>query len=195
MMQTMAVIGASVILLMTSSVLGSEGSLRFPEVEGKALTGKKFAAPGDLGGRHNLILVAFLREQQEDIDTWIPRGEELEKADSSFTFYEFPVLPEMNSVTRWFIYQGMRSGITSEEARARTVTFHLDKERFMEHLGIESEDYISVFLVDSEGTILWRTAGRWDEEKEAGLKQALKRSPLSEPGAGEGAGEPGADRP
>ena len=195
MMQTVAVIGASVILLMTSSVLGSEGSLRFPDIEGKALTGDDFEVPGDLGSRHNLILVAFLREQQEDVDTWIPKAEKMEEADSSFAFYEFPVLPEMNRVTRWFIYQGMRSGITSEDARARTVTFHLDKEKFRQHLGIESEEYISVFLVDSEGTLLWRTVGTWDEEKEADLKQTLQRPPLPEQDAGEGAGEPGAERP
>ncbi len=170
---TMALFGVSLALLMVSSVLGSEADPAFPHISGKALTGKEFKVPDDLAADCNLILVAFLREQQEDIDTWIPAAEDLEESDSNFTFYEFPVLPEMNRVTRWFIYRGMRSGIGSEEARARTVTFHLDKEEFRRNLNIESEDYISVFLVDSEGTLLWRSTGRWSEEKSDELRRVL----------------------
>jgi hypothetical protein len=79
----------------------------------------------------------------------------------------------MNSVSKWFIYRGMRSGITSERARERTVTFHLDKEQFRRDLGIESEDYISVFLVDSEGALIWRGLGEWSQEKEDSLRRAL----------------------
>lgn len=170
---TASLLGGALVLLMISSVLGSEGQVAFPHVEGKALTGSKFEVPGDLAGDYNLILVAFLREQQEDIDTWMPGADSLEKTNENFAFYEFPVLSEMNAVSRWFIYQGMRGGITSEAARARTVTFHLDKEEFRRQLGIESEDYISVFLVDSASTVLWRTSGKWSEEKEGELREAL----------------------
>jgi hypothetical protein len=152
----------------------------FPSVEGKALTGDKFKVPEDLTKRYNLILVAFQREQQEDIDTWIPGLEELEKAREDFRFYEFPVLPEMNAMVRWFIYQGMRGGITSEEARTRTVTFHLDKERFTKHLGIESEDQIYLFMVNPEGLVLWKDSGIWSEEKERDLVDFI--SPAENPG-------------
>jgi hypothetical protein len=164
-----------ILLFLASFVAGSEGSAVFPRVEGKALTGEEFQVPDSLAGDFNLILVAFLREQQEDVDTWIPRADSLESEQEGFTFYEFPVLPEMNAVSRWFIYQGMRSGIASEAARARTVTFHLNKDEFRENLGIESEDYISVFLVDSEGKVIWRTSGTWSQQKEDELREVLAR--------------------
>ena len=193
MSDTIAFLGMAIVLLTLSAVLGSEGGIVFPRVEGKALTGDKFEVPGDLGRARNLILVAFLREHQEDIDTWIPRADSLETALEDFTFYEFPILPQMNAVSRWFIYRGMRGGITSDTARERTVTFHLDKETFRKSLGIESEDYISVFLVNAEGTVLWRTTGKWSREKEEELRKALGE----EPGADEaGSGNlPGAEEP
>jgi hypothetical protein len=173
MIETITLIGASIALLMTSTVVGSNAETAFPGIQGRALTGEDFEVPGDLAADYNLILVAFLREQQQDVDTWIPGAESLAESDSNFAFYEFPVLPEMNRLTRWFIYRGMRGGITSEEARARTVTFHLDKEKFRQRLGIETEEHISVFLVDSAGTLLWRTSGRWSQEGQEELKEAL----------------------
>jgi hypothetical protein len=181
---SIAFLGAAIVLLAVSTGLGSEGETVFPRVEGKALTGDKFEVPGDLGRARNLILVAFLREHQEDIDTWIPRADSLEKAFEDFTFYEFPILPEMNAVSRWFIYRGMRSGITSDSARARTVTFHLDKQPFRESLGIESEDYISVFLVNAEGAVLWRATGKWNREKEQDLRKTLGKAPRGDDAGG-----------
>jgi len=167
-------------LLFTSMVAGESG-IRLPSIEGKALTGDKFAAPGDLTKPYNILLIAFLREQQEDIDTWLPRLEKLEDTDQGIAVYEFPILPEMNPVTRWFIYQGMRGGIPSERARSRTVTFHLDKERFRNALKIGTEDSIQVFLADSSGTVIWREAGVWSEAKQREMMSFIR--PQEKPGA------------
>jgi hypothetical protein len=178
---TFTLIWAALVLSVVSSLVGGEAETVFPRIEGKALTGRKFEVPGDLAKAHNLILVAFLREQQEDVDTWIPRAESIESSDPDFAFFEFPVLPEMNPVSRWFIYQGMRGGIPSEEARARTVTFHLEKEEFKRTLGIASEDHISVFLVDPEGAVIWRSKGRWSQEKEGDLRSVLEKAGSDRP--------------
>ena len=167
------VLSVILILLLCTSLVAGDPETRFPSIEGKALTGDKFLAPEDFNKAHNLLLVAFQRTQQEDVDTWIPRLERVEDTNEDFAFYEFPILPEMNAVARWFIYQGMRGGISQERARARTVTFHLDKERFKEQLGIESEDLIQIFLADSTGVIIWRESGIWSEEKEEELLRVL----------------------
>ena len=161
-----AVLSVVLTLLLCASLVADEGEIRFPSIEGKALNGDEFAVLEKLSKPHNLLLVAFQRKQQEDVDTWIPKLERVEDANENFAFYEFPVLPKMNMMARWFIYQGMRSGITSDRARARTVTFHLDKGEFKQNLGIDSEDVIQVFLVDSTGVVTWRSSGTWSEAKE-----------------------------
>jgi hypothetical protein len=160
------VLSVIITLILCTSLVADDAEIRFPSIEGKALTGERFAVPENLTKPHNLLLVAFQRKQQEDVDTWIPRLEKVEDANEDFTFYEFPVLPEMNMMARWFIYHGMRSGITSDRARVRTVTFHLNKEEFRKSLGIDSEDIIHVFLVDSTGMVTWRASGTWSEAKE-----------------------------
>jgi hypothetical protein len=168
-----ALVALAVMLALVVPMLGSEAEPGFPEIEGKALTGEEFRVPEDLTRPHNLLLIAFLREQQQDVDTWIPKLEKVEDANEDFTFYEFPVLPEMNRAARWFIYHGMRSGITSDRARSRTVTFHLDKGKFKKSLGIDTEDIIQVMLVDSTGVVTWRDSGTWTEEKEKALLEIL----------------------
>jgi hypothetical protein len=180
-------LGAGVCLLMGVTLMGAEGKQTFPAVEGKALTGEAFKVPASFSKTYNLALIAFLREQQRSIDTWIPELEKLERSNPDFAFYEFPVLPEMNAIARWWIYQGMRSGIRSEQARARTVTFHLDKSEFRRHLGIAGEDSIQLFLLDRAGAVLWRSSGKWSRDKEDALRQFLlrestvKEAPRDEP--------------
>jgi hypothetical protein len=166
-------LGLMLTILLFTSLAAGESDFRFPVSEGKALTGERFIVPDSLAKARNLMLIAFLREQQADIDTWLPRLEAIEDERSDFAVYEFPVLPEMNRVTKWFIYQGMRGGITSERARARTVTFHLDKEEFRKSLQIADEDSIQVFLTDSDGKVLWRNSGVWSETKQSDMMRFL----------------------
>ena len=146
----------------------------FPTVSGKNLTGQTFTFPTDLDKEFNLIAVAFLREQQADVDTWIPKMEILEEQYPQFAFYEVPTIRKMNPVSRWFIYEGMRSGIPSERARLRTVTLHIDKTPFTKTLGIETEQQIYLYLTDREGKILWQTDRLWSEQKQQQLLAFLQ---------------------
>lgn len=59
---------------------------------------------------------------------------------------------------RWFVNQGMRSGIKNLECRRRTVTFSLDKEGFCRTRGLPDEEWIYVRLVGREGARSQRTS-------------------------------------
>lgn len=193
MIRAISVLAAAVCMVTGVALMGAEGESVFPAITGKSLAGEEFRVPKGFTAEHNLVLVAFLREQQKSIDTWIPRMEELEDSNEGFAFYEFPVLPKMNAIAKWWIYQGMRSGIRSEQARARTVTFHIDKAGFKQHLGIATEDSIQVFLLNRDGMILWRSTGEWSRSKEDALRRALGEE-ADEVETPEEGGEPGDDR-
>ena len=45
--------------------------MRFPEVTGTSLEGRRFRLPGDFDGRPTVALVAFQRRQQSDVETWV----------------------------------------------------------------------------------------------------------------------------
>lgn len=146
----------------------------FPAVTAFNLEKHDFKLPGDFEGDRNLILVAFEREQQKNVDTWLHEMKQFEEVDSKFRFYELPTIQRPLAPVRWFIDNGMRSGIPDRKARQRTITLYLDKKSFCDSLLITDQTRIYAFLVDRAGNVLWRSEGDFDDTKGASLKNALQ---------------------
>lgn len=142
---------------------------RFPEVQGTNLDGKDFQLPRDFEGTLNLVFVAFQREQQLMVNTWLPTADLLENIHPELRFYELPTISRMNPFARWFINTGMRSGIKDPKSRRKTITLYLDKESFRKDLGIPGEDNIHILLVDKQGKVFWRSEGPCNVEKAKNL--------------------------
>lgn len=145
----------------------------FPRVTGENLAGQRLTLPGDLAGDRNLLFIAFQRWQQADVDTWTALAAELQRGHPGCGFYELPTISPGNPLMRWFINNGMRSGIKDQESRRRTITLFLEKGAFRRGLNLPDEERIYVLLVGREGTIYWRAEGRLDAEKEHSLRAAI----------------------
>jgi hypothetical protein len=131
----------------------------FPVVSGYNLQREEYQFPRDFAGKWNLVIVPFERVQQQDVNTWIPALQELERQYPDFIYYELPTIYRLPTLSRTFINEGMRAGIPDPTARERTITLYLDKERFKQAVGIESEENIHLLLVDRQGRIRWRARG------------------------------------
>ena len=132
--------------------------------------------PQDFRGERNLLLIAFEREQQKDIDTWLTQIKRYEEIDKEFRYYEIPTIEKMNRFMRWFINTGMRHGIPDKKARERTITLYIDKKPFKKSLQITEEKKIYAVVVDRSGTVLWRATGPYDEANGKNLKEFLEKS-------------------
>ena len=147
----------------------------FPVLKASNLQKKVLSLPGDFAGERNLLLIAFKRKQQENVDTWLREMKRF-KSSTGFHYYELPTISRLNPVARWFINRGMRSGIPDPEARARTITLYLDKEEFKNALRLPDENRIYAILVDRTGQVHWRAEGDFDEAKAVSLQQALSQA-------------------
>ncbi len=147
---------------------------RFPQLQASNLAKRLMNLPGDFEGSRNLLVVAFQREQQAQVDTWLREMKRFEEVDPSFRYYELPTIQSPNRLLRWIIDTGMRRGIPDSEARARTITLYIDKAPFLKSLGITDEKRIYCFLVDRTGRVLWRTEGAFEESKGLSLRDALQ---------------------
>ena len=145
----------------------------FPSVKASNLERRDFSLPAGFEGDRNLLLVAFEREQQKDVDTWLREMKRFEELDPGFHYYELPTIQRPNAFLRWFIDTGMRRGIPDRKARERTITLYLDKKPFCDALLISDQKKIYQFLVDRNGKVLWRSEGLFDETKGASLRSAL----------------------
>lgn len=149
-------------------------TIQFPDVSGRNLQREALQFPQDFPAKYTIVLMAFWRPQQDDVDTWLPFANVLEKLYADTAYVEFPVVWQMSPVRQFLLNEGMRAGIPDQKARQRTTTLYLDKSRFFSKLQIASQDQIQVLLVRDDGQVLWRETGRFTPEKGKSLSQALR---------------------
>ena len=144
----------------------------FPKLTAYNLEKQTLSLPEDFAGDRNLLLIAFQREQQKEVDTWLHEMKRFELLPS-FRYYELPTIDKLNPISRWFIDTGMRHGIPDRDARARTITLYIDKLSFRKALNLADEKRIYTLLVDRSGRVLWRAEGVFDEGKASSLQRVL----------------------
>lgn len=84
-------------------------ALVFPTYASDNLSKKKMTIPQDFNGKnYNIVFVAFAREQQDDIDTWVPAVTTLlhRFGREALNFYEIPVIDRPNWLVQKFITEG-----------------------------------------------------------------------------------------
>ncbi len=75
----------------------------FPKVSGIDLEGNKQELPQVFKNEFNLVVVAFRREQQTQVDTWIKAIESILKAKPNLSFFEIPLIYELSTFKRFWI--------------------------------------------------------------------------------------------
>lgn len=136
----------------------------FPTVTGSNLEGQRFTLPRDLAGELNLLFIPFQRWHQDWVDSWVTTAQQLVATYPGLRYYELPTLPQMNPFARMSIDFGMKMGIPDRAARSATITLYLDKERYRQALEIQSEQTITLLLVERSGEILWRAEGPFAQD-------------------------------
>lgn len=155
-------------------------AIRFPEVAGRDIDGNDFVVPTDFAGDLNLVLMAFTREHQYDVNTWLPHARELESSRQGFRVYEVPTLWEMNWFQRRQLDFWMSTGIQDPLARATTITLYTDLQAMQAALAIPDFDTIQVLLVDRDGLVVWRSEGTFSKAKFEDLTAILIHAHLME---------------
>jgi hypothetical protein len=148
----------------------------FPTIEASNLEGEKVLLPQDLEGTLNVVIIAFQRQQQLLVDTWIPFLEELTHKTPGLAFYELPTIRSGIPFLRFIVDSGMRAGIPDKQARERTITIYTKKKQFRQKLDIPNEDNIFIFLMKKDGHILWRSEGEFTIQKGIELEKAINEN-------------------
>ena len=154
-----------------SKVEASKNS-HFPKITGIDLDGKRQELPAIFKNKFNLVIIAFKREQQAEVDTWINAIEPILKENSNLSFYEIPLIYELSTFSRMWVNNGMRFGIPDEVARKRTITVYTNREEFFRITKMK-KDEIYALLIDSNGKILWKTEGIANNANIATVKKII----------------------
>lgn len=150
-----------------------QGNNQFPVMTGIDLQGDERQIPNDFEGQFNLVTVAFKREQQEQVDSWISYADQLTADNDQIRYYELPIIYEMTAAGRFWVNNGMRAGVKAETARNRTITVYTDRDPLMENMNWDM-DTITTYLLDQNGNILWRKDGVYNDNYATEIENAVK---------------------
>lgn len=131
----------------------------FPPLVSETLNEDRVDLPVDFQGMVNLLLIAFERDQQAQINSWLSPAALMADDFPGFDYYELPVLGRGWRLLQGWIDSGMRSGIPDPAQRARTISIYSSKTDFMEALHLEADDRIYALLIDESHCVVWRTEG------------------------------------
>lgn len=135
------------------------------------LNGKVWSLPADLPAERTLVIVSYFRSHAPQSRSWI---DGLDLASSALPWLQLPVIDDPGAFGRERIDNGMRAGVLDAAKRARIVTIYTDKAAFRRSLGVESDELITVAVIDRRGNVLARAAGSYEPTKAVPLLEALK---------------------
>ena len=160
------------LMLMNSMQAGSSNAVaQFPSLTSKDLAGNSVDLPAGFPAERTILLVAFEREQQHDIDSWV---EGLHLGEGKLPWLELPVIDNPGAIGRWFIDNGMRRGIKDHQVWAHVVTLYTKKAEFKSAMQIGSEKEIEVFVADRSGKVFERQVGPYSQDTGNRILAALR---------------------
>ena len=134
----------------------------FPQIRARNLEGLDVDLPDGFVGDRNIVAIAFQRNHQVLVDSWVPWFEEQAGFDLDLRFYELPTIGRIWAPVRNFIDGGMAAAIREPLILQRTLTIYGDVNRLTKPLGIEDRSTIALVLVDGSGHVRWRGGGGFD---------------------------------
>jgi hypothetical protein len=166
-----AVLALPSVALATETIATPPALGQLPTIDAQNLNERALRLPQDLPAEKTLVLIAFERQQQANLDTWIA-GLQLNR--SPMPWIETPVIDPKNAFVRGFIDSGMRRGIPDTAARERTITLYTDRAAFSKAMGLR-DPFKNVYLavVERSGRVLLLVEGDYSAEKAKLLLQAM----------------------
>jgi hypothetical protein len=145
----------------------------FPSLTARDLEGRTIEIPAGLSLGVNLVVLAFQRDHQQPLETWLPHFTRLEGEFRGLEVWRVAALPRGYRLWRGAIDSGMRAGISDPGLRRHTLTVYLDLSRLQRALDLPDLGDVHLLLVDASGTIRWRGRGGYNEATLVSLRKVL----------------------
>lgn len=146
---------------------------QFPEIEAETLSGKKIVLPEATKGKYTFIAIAFKRQTQNEVDSWLEPFIKEFGDKESVTFYEIPMISKSWKLISGWIDAGMRSGIP-EFKHDHVLTYYGPLQKYFDYFEVDDTGSVYVFLLDKNGNIIFNASGPADDDKFKKLSRLVK---------------------
>ena len=135
------------------------GPVRFPTISTEALDRSKVVLPDLASGSVTFVCLAFRRQDQDQISTWLEPLEREFGGRPCFRFYEIPMMgTSIRGAARWFINSAM-AAVIPRDKRRWFAPYYSDFRPIAAELGITDRTLIHLFLLDQAGLVRLRFSG------------------------------------
>ncbi|MEQ1884767.1 MAG: hypothetical protein ABL967_06870 [Bryobacteraceae bacterium] len=145
-----------------------------PELKGEYLSGREAVLPRDAHGKVTLLLLGFSYKSRFAVEEYTKHFRADFDGNAKVTFYEIPMIGGMARLGKWFIDSGMRRG-TPKADQENVITVYGGTDVWKKALGVKSEEWAYLVLLDPEGNIAWRQGGLFAETKYKELAARVKQ--------------------
>ncbi|WP_421920133.1 hypothetical protein [Marinifilum sp.] len=146
----------------------------FPTIEGELLSSKKISLPEHCKGKISLLIVAFKRGTQAQIDTWTKAILQEFGMQEEFRFIEIPMISNFYSWISNYIDNGMRKGIV-QSMHQNVMTYYGPLDDYYKYFGVDDKKQCYVFLLDRKGKIRFIDKGEAESHKLVLLINEVKK--------------------
>lgn len=128
----------------------------FPKVTGTALDGTTVELPTHVLGEPAVLLVAYQRKTQQDVDRWLAF---LDARHPEVVRFELPTItsPVWRPLAGW-IDSGMRRGVP-RRMWSQVVTLYADARTVRDFVGDSGRPETHVVVLDADGRVVWTADG------------------------------------
>jgi hypothetical protein len=147
---------------------------RIPEVHGTSFANQAVSLPAELQNKAAGILVlGFSRGSRDAVTGWATRIAADYRTSDVVAYYELPVVASVPGFVRGIVLRSIKSS-APERAHKRIVPITNDEAgwRQIVHYGEADDAYLLV--VDSAGSVVWKTQGQPTDVSYAALKQQVE---------------------
>lgn len=141
----------------------------FPDISGETYDGKKVTIPSDTKGKYTLIGMAYSKDSEQDLKTWLKPVynkfiAKTEMFDYDVNLFFIPMFTGTNALTADLARKELKKG-TDKELFPYVLFYQGSLKKYKEELAFEKNDTPYFFVLDKTGKIIYATSGKFSDEK------------------------------
>ncbi len=161
----------TVLLLYFVCILSNIFSQTVPAIKGETIDNKNISIPDDLKGKYSLICIASSMNSQKDLEGWLDPVYQKYIAKTGLmddmydvNVYFIPVLTGTNLSFATSMKKKFKEN-AQEDLRPHVLFCTENGKEVLSALNINNTDVPYFFLLNKDSNIIFRTSGRFTEEK------------------------------
>lgn len=137
---------------------------RFPEIQGKTLSGQKIHLPHDLNGKPSILIIYFYRDTRVQVKPWNERLHEKYGKYKNVNCLEVPMFQDYARLYGFVLDRKLKQ-IIPHKRHENVAVYYGKLGKYYYHFDVNSLTDCYVYLLDASGKVRATAVGEFTEDK------------------------------